>query len=364
MSKVTVCMIVKNEGLVIKKCLSSIAKIADEIIIVDTGSDDDTIKIAKQFTDKIYHFNWIDDFAAARNYAQSLAKYEYICRWDADWLLQEGDIDKLITAKNQNFAGADLYNLSFVEHFIVDTKNHVVPLFVENLFMFYRNKMFRWQSPIHNELVLINPNNQPKIFSNSDIIVLHQREERKKNLRKEQTLRILEDQLKKRNSNYQRMLYFYGRELYFDNQYLKVIEHFKLLLKLPIDQDLRDYTIEKIFFALFYAELFDQLESFDYLINLPKTSRLILLKADVLCLSDPKTALIYYLEYIQNPMLQKDTKFEYDIERYQVHSYLQIAKILINDNELLRAKEYLTIAFAKCISSETQDQINELIQYC
>ena len=60
-------MIVKNEEKVLARCLDSIADLMDEIIIVDTGSSDNTKEIAKKYTDKIYDFAWIDDFSAARN---------------------------------------------------------------------------------------------------------------------------------------------------------------------------------------------------------------------------------------------------------------------------------------------------------
>ena len=62
-------MIVKNEENVLAKCLGSVYDLVDEIIIVDTGSTDKTKEIARKYTDKIYDFKWVDDFAKARNYS-------------------------------------------------------------------------------------------------------------------------------------------------------------------------------------------------------------------------------------------------------------------------------------------------------
>ena len=62
MITISLCMIVKNEEKVLARCLDSIADLMDEIIIVDTGSSDNTKEIAKKYTDKIYDFAWIDDF--------------------------------------------------------------------------------------------------------------------------------------------------------------------------------------------------------------------------------------------------------------------------------------------------------------
>ena len=70
---ISVCMIVKNEELNLAGCLDCLKAIADEIIIVDTGSTDRTKEIAEQYTDKVYDFEWIDDFSAARNFAFSKA---------------------------------------------------------------------------------------------------------------------------------------------------------------------------------------------------------------------------------------------------------------------------------------------------
>ena len=81
---VSLCMIVKNEEKILARCLDSIGDLADEIIIVDTGSRDRTKEIAARYTDKIYDFQWIRDFAAARNFAFSKAACDYIYSADAD----------------------------------------------------------------------------------------------------------------------------------------------------------------------------------------------------------------------------------------------------------------------------------------
>ena len=89
---ISLCMIVKNEEDVLARCLDSAAPIADEIIIVDTGSEDKTTEIALSYTDKVYRFKWCDDFAAARNFSFSKATMEY-CMWlDADDVITEDNL--------------------------------------------------------------------------------------------------------------------------------------------------------------------------------------------------------------------------------------------------------------------------------
>src|SRR5690625_3386446 len=87
-------MIVKNEEEVLDACLTSVNNVCDEIVIVDTGSTDQTKEIARKFTNKIYDFKWIDDFSAARNFAFSKASMEYVFWLDADDVLNKADQDK------------------------------------------------------------------------------------------------------------------------------------------------------------------------------------------------------------------------------------------------------------------------------
>ncbi len=99
MCTISLCMIVRDEEDVLGRCLESVADLVDEIIIVDTGSKDHTKEIAAKYTDKIFDFPWIDDFAAARNQSFSRANCDY-CMWlDADDVLTEPDRQKFAQLK-------------------------------------------------------------------------------------------------------------------------------------------------------------------------------------------------------------------------------------------------------------------------
>ena len=73
MVSISLCMIVRNEEKVLERCLDSVCRAVDEMIIVDTGSVDSTKEIAGKYTDKVYDFVWVDDFSAARNFSFSKA---------------------------------------------------------------------------------------------------------------------------------------------------------------------------------------------------------------------------------------------------------------------------------------------------
>ena len=90
------CMIVKNEEKNIERALSWGKDIMYEQIVVDTGSTDRTVEIAKGMGAKVYHFEWIDDFAAAKNYAIEQAKGDWIAFLDADEYFPPEDAAKLM----------------------------------------------------------------------------------------------------------------------------------------------------------------------------------------------------------------------------------------------------------------------------
>ena len=95
----SVCLIARDEEAVIGRCLESVRAVADEIVVVDTGSEDGTVEIAEKFGAKIGHFAWCDDFAAARNASLELATGEWILWMDADDYLLPADQQKVQKAK-------------------------------------------------------------------------------------------------------------------------------------------------------------------------------------------------------------------------------------------------------------------------
>lgn len=93
--QLSVCIITKNEQTNLPHCLQCLARYDFEIIVVDTGSTDNTRQIARQYTDKVYDFVWCDDFAAAKNFAVSKASNSYVMIIDSDEYLEKLDVDTL-----------------------------------------------------------------------------------------------------------------------------------------------------------------------------------------------------------------------------------------------------------------------------
>jgi glycosyltransferase involved in cell wall biosynthesis len=92
---ISVCMIVRDEEDNLNRLLPILYKSVDEIIIVDTGSVDNTMEVAKKYTDNVYSFEWVDDFSKARNESLKYATKDYILWLDADDMIARQDIAKL-----------------------------------------------------------------------------------------------------------------------------------------------------------------------------------------------------------------------------------------------------------------------------
>ena len=94
-SLLSLCLIAKNEAKNLPRCLESVRGVADEVVVVDTGSTDDTVAVAERLGARVAHFAWCDDFAAARNEAIRHARGQWILMLDADELLTREARSKL-----------------------------------------------------------------------------------------------------------------------------------------------------------------------------------------------------------------------------------------------------------------------------
>jgi len=128
--RLSVCLITKNEARFLPACLSSIKDIAAEIIIVDTGSTDNTVDIAKRFGAEVRHLPWTDDFSLPRNEALRWAKGDWILMLDADEVLSEDSRSKIQTEMTQ--PGVIAYRLPIVDVGREDHGRSFVPRLFRN----------------------------------------------------------------------------------------------------------------------------------------------------------------------------------------------------------------------------------------
>ncbi len=211
----SVCLIVKDEQDVIGRCLNRVAKFADEIVVVDTGSTDDTVAQVKKFTDKVFFFQWCDDFSAARNFAFEKATCDLVMWLDADDVITDENCEKINDLKTE-FGSYDMAVLPYAAAFDGD-----VPTFVymrERIFKRVLN--FRFTGAVHEAIAP-----QGKILY-SDATVYHKKVKENKPLR---NLGILQKQIALGAGLDERQKFYYGRELLFNKMYLEsaaVLEDF------------------------------------------------------------------------------------------------------------------------------------------
>jgi len=114
--KLSACLIVKNEEKHLDRCLASVKPIVDEIVVVDTGSIDRTVEIAEKYGAKIGHFEWCDDFAAARNESLKLATGDWALWIDADEELDSNGFSQIREGlMRPQFAGYYFQIINFME---------------------------------------------------------------------------------------------------------------------------------------------------------------------------------------------------------------------------------------------------------
>ncbi|WP_097014062.1 glycosyltransferase family 2 protein [Anaerocolumna aminovalerica] len=165
MITISACLIVKNEEKILARCLDSIKDIVDEIVIVDTGSTDKTKDIARNYTDKIYDFQWIDDFAAARNFSFSKASKDYIYVADADEVIDQENRIKFLQLKEAMLPEIEIVQMKYANQLQFNTTYNFDVEYRPKLYK--RVRSFCWIDPIHESIDL-----EPVIFD-SDIEILH-----------------------------------------------------------------------------------------------------------------------------------------------------------------------------------------------
>ena len=162
MTPFSICIIAKNEEKHMDQFLSSIkkhfSKCTYEIVIVDTGSNDRTVEIAQKYTDKIFHFEWINDFSAARNYSLSCATYDWILVLDCDEYVQELN-PAGFEAFIQNYPNA-VGMLSRKNHY---EQNETDSIYTDDVERFFNRKTFHYEAIIHEQVRAIDGSNYERI---------------------------------------------------------------------------------------------------------------------------------------------------------------------------------------------------------
>ncbi len=150
MIPISVCIITKNEAEHLQKCLEALSPYPFEIVVTDTGSEDNSVEIARRYTDRVYEFAWINNFSAARNFCVSRASHNTILSLDTDEFIRPLDWDALQRALEEH--PKSLGAIELISYFDVNGETRQQISRLERLFS---RRYYRFQNPVHEVLVPI-----------------------------------------------------------------------------------------------------------------------------------------------------------------------------------------------------------------
>lgn len=344
MITVSLCMIVKDEEEVLARCLESVRGFVDEIIIVDTGSSDNTVNIAKKFTNKIYNFEWCDDFSKARNFAFEKASGTYLMWLDADDVVPKDSLNKLIAIKQS--LKADVYMLKYDVAFCDEKPT----------FSFYRERLIKncvqakWCGAVHECIVPFGK------VERLDISICHKKIKHGNPMR---NLKIYQ-KLEKQRGLSPREQYYYGRELFDNKKYNKSLKILKRFVRSG------DGWVENIIEAIYLiGKIYIQLDNFKdakewlfktFIYDCPRANVCCLL-GDIFLREKNFECAIFWFDVATK---SKDVSFKGGFVEpmyYNYYPYLQLCYCNYCLGNLKLAEEYNLLASKFCLSDQVMHNI-------
>ncbi len=144
----SICIITKNECDILEECLRRLKPLDREIVVLDTGSTDNTCEMVLKYTDKLYHFEWCNDFAAARNECIKHASNDYILTVDSDEYLTEWDEKANQQAIKENPGG--IGRIYRTDTYTQQGETRTVR---EGMGRFFSKKLYHYEGSIHEQIV-------------------------------------------------------------------------------------------------------------------------------------------------------------------------------------------------------------------
>ena len=256
------CIITKNQSCELKKCLSSLSKLDCNIVVCDTGSSDDSVSVAKSFTEYVCHFDWCDDFAAAKNYCVSQAPGDHICVVDTDEFLISPPTDNVEAPLLNN--PKSIGQVKRINHFFAGEEVRINTEWIPRI---YDRRFYRYEGAIHEQIVPINPGPRPNTFFKSTLAFDHGGYNLSSDLRNkkaDRNINLLLKEIDKLNQKYSVMpdtdlstlpkeasdilsynYYQLGKGYYYKGDYLLSAEAFSTGLSFDVDENL-DYVRDMV----------------------------------------------------------------------------------------------------------------------
>lgn len=285
-TRLSLCMIVKNEEDCIARCLNSAKDVVDEIIIVDTGSTDNTVNICEAFQTKVVSYEWNESFADARNYAVEKSSGNWIIWLDADEELDKADRYRL--REGTHFDDYDVVTLHLI-NYIGDRMSEHNTMEMAHTRLF-RNNGLKFKNKMHE---VLDYSNVPKERIGHLNVKLHHygylNSIKEKKEKSDRNMKMLKQQIKE-GENVHWAHYYIASEHYNKQQYTEALDRINLSIAAFLDKKvLPPSMVYKLKYSILIA-----MGSFESaLLGIEKA---LMLHPDYVDLLFYKGMILYYLE--------------------------------------------------------------------
>lgn len=351
---IALCMIAKNEEENLPILFESIKDCFDEIHLTDTGSTDKTVEVAKSLGATVHHFEWINDFAAARNFSFSHATTDYIC-----WL----DLDDVLVNREAFIEWRD--NVMHTAEYWLAKYNYGPGCVFDRERVVKRTAKVPWKYFVH-EGMIPDPEGGKKITANYCFTwnVHHRRTEEDLKKDRSRNLKMFEGRI---NTLDARMKYYYGKEL-FESQ--KPQEAIPWLMEAITDKSIEIH--DRILGVQYACYCFMQTDKFDEAINtalqglhlMPNRAEYYCLIGDCFVKKHKLVGAIPFYVAAKNCVNECDQSampgpiFSF-CDAYGVYPSNQLTRIFIQTEQYERAEQEIEESLAKYPDNEEVNKIKE-----
>jgi len=216
---ISLCMITKNEEAELPSCLASVKEIVDEIIVIDTGSTDKTIDIAKKEGAIVQNFKWQNDFASARNVGLEIATGKWILILDADESLSKEDANRIKSLLHTPMVEGYLF-------YIVTHLKNVETNRTQSLRLFRNRKEYRFQNRVFERI----PEEKITSISDAQILVHHHPDSLRNRKMQQLKLELVRNEIEQSPTD-PYLHYAYGIEYLNQNKLVEAMKQFQIAIK-------------------------------------------------------------------------------------------------------------------------------------
>lgn len=373
MATISCCVIAKNEEKNIERMTKSIEGLFDEYILVDTGSSDKTVELAKKLGWQVHHFEWISDFAAARNFAFSKATKDFTFWMDLDDVLANPE-----GFKSWKEVVMPLYDYHAANYFYAfDGQNRPVCTFVRER-VFRREKGFKWKYPIHEGVTPECAGGQASMSFTTAWRIDHLRDAKDLEQDRSRNLGIF-SVIRERGQMDARMQYYYGKELFENGRAAEAIPELQKALLFK-DLEIHDRIIGTQYLCFAHLSMGDQMkdgssekarqygECISHASNgtmlMPLRAEFYVVMADALLKSGRGFEALPLYHAAKNCPMPDPTKAPspifHNADAYTYYPTIQIARLYAMAQDFEKAQKYAREAFDMADTKEVRQMLAEL----